>query len=421
MEDFKPAPGLETALHARLQKRLKNSTLRRLTTAPTGSIDFSSNDFLSLSTSPLLRETFLSELAAHPTFPLGSGGSRLLDGNSPYALALESTIATFHRAPAALLFNSGFDANAGVFACVPQPGDVIVHDALIHASVHDGMRLSRASKTLPFAHNDVDDLERILTSLLASHPGLASGQTNGFIALESVYSMDGDIAPLAAITTLTSTLFPHRNAHIILDEAHGTGVLGPQGRGLVCALGLENRIFARLHTFGKALAAGGAAVLCSPLVREYLVNYARPLIYTTFMPFPSLAGVRAAYGLLESGATKPLVKHLTALTAYMHALLLGLLGRYKQYPNLARTLSVAADPPPSPIFSLQTEHPRSLAAWCQEGGFVVRAVVPPTVPTRRVRVCLHAGNSREEVEALVASIEEWVKGRLEGESGRAKL
>src|ERR1700744_1630956 len=179
----RPAPStrLEEQLLAKLESRKSNSTFRQLVAAPIGSIDFSSNDFLSLSTSPQLRAAFLAELARHPSFPLGSGGSRLLDGNSDYADCLEREVARFHNASAGLLWTSGFDANSGLFACVPQPGDVILYDELIHASVHDGMKLSRAAKKLPFKHNCVDNLSKMLESLLQEFPGLSSGSANVFV------------------------------------------------------------------------------------------------------------------------------------------------------------------------------------------------------------------------------------------------
>jgi 7-keto-8-aminopelargonate synthetase-like enzyme len=256
-----PSTNLERQLLAKLESRKSNSIFRQLVAAPKGSIDFSSNDFLSLSTSPQLRTAFLAELARHQNFPLGSGGSRLLDGNSDYADRLEREVARFHNASAGLLWTSGFDANSGLFACIPQPGDVILHDELIHASVHDGMRLSRAGKKIPFKHNCVDDLARILEALLLEYPALSSGSANIFVAVESVYSMDGDIAPLQEIQKAVSARLPRGNGHIIIDEAHGTGVLGPSGAGLVCELGLEDKIFARLHTFGKSLACTGGKLI----------------------------------------------------------------------------------------------------------------------------------------------------------------
>jgi 8-amino-7-oxononanoate synthase len=179
-----------------------------------------------------------------------------------------------------------------------------------------------------------------------------------------------------------------------------------------------------------SLPAATAIVLCTPLVRSYLINYARPLIYTTFMPFPSLAAIKASYSLLQSGATEPvspslfgaelsahlsqLVDHLSLITRHLHTQLLRILSRNYQQTNtnMEEILHIDAACPTSPIFALLTQHPRSLAQHCQDAGFVVRAVVPPTVPTRRVRVCLHAGNTIDEVNSLVRRIESWVRDQL---------
>lgn len=251
-----PSP-LHDTMRALLEQRSSRSVLRSLRPAPSSSIDFSSNDFLSLSTSPSFRSAYLAELTSHPEFRIGSGGSRLLDGNSLYAEQLERDVAAFHGAESALLFNSGFDANAGFFSCVPQPGDVIFHDEQIHASVHEGMRLSRARSRVSFAHNSVEDLRTKLKHCLERDALLRDGRRNVFIAVEALYSMDGDLAPIRDIVDLVEKLLPGGNGHVVVDEAHSNGVYGFQGRGIVCSLGLESRIFARLHTFGKGLGCNG--------------------------------------------------------------------------------------------------------------------------------------------------------------------
>jgi 8-amino-7-oxononanoate synthase len=247
---------LQAKFEQLLQRRRKESKLRNLKASPIGSVDFSSNDFLSLSTSATLRAQFLQELA-EATPQLGSTGARLLDGNSTYSEALEQDIATFHNGPTGLLANSGFDANVGIFSCLPQPGDIVLYDELIHASVHDGMRLSRAGKTLPFAHNSVSNLREVLAACITGDELLAGGRRSVFVAVETVYSMEGDLAPLREILDVMEELCPRRNAHMIVDEAHATGLYGHHGKGRVCELGLESRIFVRLHTFGKALACNG--------------------------------------------------------------------------------------------------------------------------------------------------------------------
>lgn len=241
----------------RLDRRDAQSSRRKLSVAPEDSVDFSSNDFLSLSSSPALRAAYLAELEEVKHLPLGSGGSRLLDGNSTYMQCLEIDIAAFHKAPAGLLFNSGFDANSGLFACVPKPGDLILYDECIHASVHEGMRLCRASACLPFAHNSVQDLQGKLQDIISRDGSLLFDTKNVFVAVETVYSMDGDIAPIIEILDTLNRLLPNDNGHLIVDEAHSTGVYGPLGRGIVCQLGVEDKVFARLHTFGKALSSGG--------------------------------------------------------------------------------------------------------------------------------------------------------------------
>lgn len=252
MEESGPRP-LEAQICLLLDRRKQQSKLRSLKASPIDSVDFSSNDFLSLSTSPILKTLFLNELKKIPQ--LGSTGSRLLDGNSLYAERLEQEIAAFHNGRAGLLVNSGFDANVGIFSSLPQPGDIVVYDELIHASVHDGIKASRAGRTVSFAHNSTLDLQRVLEEIVLKPS--AESSRNVFITVESVYSMDGDLAPLAEIVELVEALFPRRNAYMIVDEAHATGIYGDKGSGRVCELGLEEKVFIRLHTFGKALASSG--------------------------------------------------------------------------------------------------------------------------------------------------------------------
>lgn len=416
---------LDAALQTALDKRRQNATLRSMTTNYPTSTDFSSNDFLSLAPSSDLRTAFLNELSQNPSFTLGSGGSRLLDGNSTYAERLEQDIASFHNAPSALLCNSGFDANAGIFSVLPQPGDIIIYDEYIHASVHDGMRVSRAARRLPFAHNSVSSLERVLHDCLSSDPSIHRGEKSVFIALEAIYSMDGDIAPLAAIVSLTKTILPNGNGHIVLDEAHATGILGPNGRGLACSLGLEADIAVRLHTFGKAMACNGAVILCSPLMRAYLINYARTLIYTTFMSFPALAAIRAAYSLLMAGKTDILAARLQRNISSLYEQLLDLQhslpapavpeARSSGQQTIRPLIQVPSACPLSPIFSVESLAPKSLAQYCQAQGLIVRPIMPPTVPvgSERIRVCLHAGNTDEDIARLVGAVRTWCQLQLQ--------
>jgi 8-amino-7-oxononanoate synthase len=213
---------LDQQMEATLMKRRAIAKLRRLVVNPTDSIDFSSNDFLGLASSTTMRADYLAELQSMPQI-LGSTGSRLLDGNSGYVQNLEQRIADFHGAPSALIFNSGFDANAGLFSTVPQVGDVILYDELVHASVHEGMKISRAKHRIPFAHSDVDDLKRCLEKALND----TQGKKNVFVAVETVYSMDGDVAPLVEIMQLLRSYWPNgENGFLIVDEVNDLNVLG---------------------------------------------------------------------------------------------------------------------------------------------------------------------------------------------------
>lgn len=204
---------LEKQLAETLIKRRQISKMRRLVINPTNAIDFSSNDFLGLSHSINFRNRYLAELNTMTTI-LGSTGSRLLDGNSTYCEQLEHRIATFHHGETALIFNSGFDANVGIFSTLPQRGDVILYDELIHASVHEGMRMSRCAKLIAFLHSDLQDFERILVSVMNEFPG-----KNIFVAVETVYSMDGDVAPLKEMVGILRKYWPQReNGYVIVDE-----------------------------------------------------------------------------------------------------------------------------------------------------------------------------------------------------------
>lgn len=282
-------------------------------------------------------------------------------------------------------------------------------DELIHASVHDGMRQSRAGQCTAFAHNDVGALRRILERIKLDNAGIREGHSNVFVAIEAVYSMDGDVAPLADIVDALDRVLDRGNGHLILDEAHAVGVFGPNGRGLAVQLGLQDRISLRLHTFGKALACSGAVILCSPTIRQYLINYARPCIYSTFMPFPLLTAIRVSHDYLEDGHCSVLVQRLQQLGEILRTGLLEVANSIsKPSSHLFRVPEV---PSPSAISYVMSSRSLELAEHCRSRGFWVRAILPPTVPsgTDRVRICLHGGNTKEEVQGLIAAIRVWVK------------
>ncbi|KAK5082688.1 hypothetical protein LTR05_006568 [Lithohypha guttulata] len=398
-----PRNSLEQSLAATLERRRRSSKLRTLKSSSPDAIDFSSNDFLSLSTTQEFRKDYLKELESH-ALPVGSTGSRLLDGNSQYAEDLERRIADFHRAETALLVGSGFDANVSIFTCLPQPGDIVVYDELIHASVHDGMKVSRAVSFLPFKHNCLVDFRSRLSSCRSGILG-----KNIFVAVETVYSMDGDLAPLVEMLAIMKELFPQGNCHLIVDEAHSTGIYGPKGKGRVSELGLEGDVLVRLHTFGKGLACNGAVILSSHVIRSYLINYARPIIFTTFMSYPMLVAVKVAYDWLSDGKTESLSMRLFHLIRYMYS---GLKRLEPLTQNLEPgSMLLPGRCPESAIFALMMREPRELAGFCQANGFIVRPVVHPTVPqgTERVRICLHAGNTEAEIDAFVDKVQTWLK------------
>ncbi|KAG0246452.1 aminotransferase [Mortierella sp. GBAus27b] len=400
---------IEHQLKAQLESRKARSLLRGLVVIPETSADFSSNDFLGLARSPALNSRFLQELASFPKHapPLGSTGSRLLDGNSRYAEDLEDMIAHFHHTEAALIFNSGFDANVGFFSSVPQPGDVILYDEYIHASVHDGMKVTRAGVKKAFLHNDLEHLAELLNTVRREdQERIAAAATTGarsqpkerniFVAVESVYSMDGDAAPLREIVDLLEPF----GAYLIVDEAHATGVYGLHGRGLVNELGLESRVFARLHTFSKALASNGAALVGPKILKEYLINYARPLIYSTFTSFNNLASIKSAYQMLISGETVELVEKVRGLVDY-----------FRSSINVPESMLLPSSSPIQGIVMDGNAKVNALSQRLIKAGLNVKPIRFPTVPKgkERVRICLHSHNTQDQVERLIQIVHDWIK------------
>jgi len=363
----------EKALSEALHKREEQGALRKLSLVNKG-VDFCSNDYLGFARSEALHKMILKE-EAKAGIHNGSGGSRLLTGNSVAVEKLEELVAHMHKVPAALLFNSGYDANIGLFSSVPGKDDTIIYDELVHASIHDGIRLSRA-QSFPFRHNDLTHLrERINTA-----------KGNVFATIESIYSMDGDIAPLKEIADLCSSL----NANLIVDEAHATGVFN---MGLVQQSHLEDKVFARIHTFGKALGCHGAIVAGSKTLKEYLINYARSFIYTTALPMHSIISIECAYRLLEQ--SKGTVKKLHEIIQYF---------RQKAY-NQKNTKGKWIDSSSS-IQSLVVPgntNVKKLALAIQQYDMDVRPIMSPTVPRgkERIRICLHSYNTTKEIDKLL--------------------
>ena len=379
---------LELALQELVERRRDKGLLRKLTVNQ--GIDFCSNDYLGFSKSKELTEQIEAEVARlsqDGCSVIGSTGSRLLSGNSAYSESLEGELARFHGAEAALIFNSGFDLNMGLFASVPQPGDVVFYDELIHQSVREGLKLSRGSSR-QFRHNDVEALREAIAQCLAEHRQKAP---NIIVAVESVYSMDGHLAPLRDFCEVVNSC----GGSLIVDEAHGTGVYGAEGRGLVSELGLESEVFCRIHTFGKALGTHGAAVVGPAVLREYLINYAWSLVYSTSLPLHSLAAIRCAYAFLskEAEARQEILRKLI-----------------KTFQSrLARLPAEMVLDSPSPIQGIIV--PGNVecvqVATILRQRFDVLPIRSPTVPAgkERLRIVLHAHNTEEEVNALMDAVE----------------
>ena len=346
--------------------------LRRL--APRAGVDFASNDYLGLAHSPRLKRAV--EEALGRGAPVGSGGSRLLRGNDPEHEALEAEAAAFFGSESALFFANGYGANSALLATLPQRGDLIVYDALIHASAHEGLRLTRAEAAVA-AHNDVDAFADAIGGWRAR-----GGKGRAWIAAESLYSMDGDCAPVAELLALAERY----EAILLLDEAHATGVFGESGRGLADGLdGRDNLIV--LRTCGKALGCEGALVSGPQVVRDHLVNRGRGFIFST-APSPLMAAaVREALRIVADeperrAALFALVRHAEDTLAPLGIAATGTQILPLVIGDDARTMDVAAA--------------------LQAAGFDVRGIRPPTVPagTSRLRISLTLNASAEDIDAL---------------------
>ncbi|MEI6945910.1 8-amino-7-oxononanoate synthase [Paraflavisolibacter sp. H34] len=357
-------------LQEALDARRETGLLRRLA-CHEGLVDFCSNDYLGLA-----QERY--EAAPGETGWAGATGSRLVSGNSATAEETERFLAAYHGAEAALIFNTGYMANVGLFSCIADRHATFVYDEQIHASIIDGMRLSGA-KRHKFAHNDTADLERRLQA--------ATGRV--FVVVESLYSMDGDRAPLVEMAALCQTFA----AALVVDEAHATGLYGQGGRGLVHQYGLEGQVWARIHTFGKAMGLHGAAVLGSSLLRSFLVNHARSFIYTTAPPPSLYAHIRQAYDRLPAAGVDRLFARIS---------------QFQKVATALEPLGIRVLANPSPIQAILVpgnEAAAAFAAHLRAEGFFVKAILSPTVAggTERVRICLHAFNTAAQVDHLLTA------------------
>jgi 8-amino-7-oxononanoate synthase len=346
--------------------------------SPRAGIDFASNDYLGLAGDPRLR-TAVAE-AIERGVSIGSGGSRLLRGNDPEIEALEAEAAAMFGSEAALFFSTGFAANLALLATLPQPGDLIVRDALVHASTHDGLKLARAS-SVAAGHNDAQAVEDAIATWRRE-----GGTGTPWIAVESLYSMDGDFAPIAELAAIAE----RHDAMLLIDEAHATGVWGEGGRGVAASLeGRPNVV--TLHTCGKALGCEGALVTGSRLYIDFLVNRARPFIFST-APSPLMAAaVRAALRIVAEEPARR--ERLVALIAHAERVLAPL--------GVTSTGSQIL-----PLIIGDDAATMARAGALQARGFDVRGIRPPTVApgTARLRISLTLNAASADVDALAEAL-----------------
>ncbi len=376
---------LPKKLQKKLEERAANNSLRTLGSTNT-LIDFSSNDYLGFSKNKAIFERATEILKTEKLEINGATGSRLLTGNHKYYELAEQQIAQFHNTESALLLNSGYDANLGFFSSVPQRGDVILYDELCHASIRDGLKMSDA-KAYKFKHNDLDDLKR---KCQVERSRNFSQNSEIYIVTESIFSMDGDQPDLKALTSLSKEL----SCHLIIDEAHAFGVFGAKGAGMVQALGLENKVFARLITFGKALGCHGAAILGSAALQQYLINFARSFIYTTALPPHGVATICSAYEkLLKISEREQLHKNIAILKIEISNCKLQ---SYFIESNSAIHSCIIPG----------NERVKKVSEALKKDGFNVKPILSPTVPKgkERLRICVHSFNTEDEIKGLINSI-----------------
>ncbi len=345
-------------------------------------VDFCSNDYLGLSQNPELAENIAQDLRRWAekgkALAHGATGSRLISGHSPIFDEFEKACAEMHRAEAALLFASGYDANVGLITALAGEGQVVFCDQLLHASLIDGLRLCKAEKRI-FKHNDLEDLIQLMEQYPKESPK--------WIVVESIYSMDGDVAPLEELVKLKDKY----QVELIVDEAHSGGLYGPEGSGLCVELGLEKEIFARIITFGKAWGNAGAVVLGSQILRDFLINFARPFIYST-APSPvhvhSLLSTMAFIKKQDAPREK-----LKENIEFFQSLCSG--DAWGKSQTAIQTFFVSGN-----------QALRAAAKKAQSAGFAVKPIVYPTVAKgqERIRITLNALSKQEDMQALIHTL-----------------
>ncbi|KAM0326566.1 hypothetical protein ACHAQA_006435 [Verticillium albo-atrum] len=382
-------------------------------------VDWASSDFLSLNRTGRIREAYLKEMAKHGNdWDLSAAGSRLQYGNYNYLIEVEKEVAEFFGSETAFIGHSGFLCNVGIIGAVALPGDCYLYDELVHASTHEGMKLSRASHKVSFAHNDIHSLRTALKVLRDNHPEFKAGTKSILILVESIYSMNGDICPLKEFVEAAKEIFPLGNAQFVIDEAHCVGVLGPNGRGLVSMLGLEKEIAIRVHM---------CLILCNKTIRAVIMNQMRFAVYSGAPSFPMVASIRAGIHLLSSGATtteqqniQDIVSYffekLTTNPDYQRAKAAGLLScplseGWEQNPYHTHIVPIWTKP----------RHEQYLFFHMMSENMNAYSFAYPVVPKgkSRVRMVFHAHNTKADVDKTVSTIADWVREMLDIEQGES--
>jgi 8-amino-7-oxononanoate synthase len=365
------------ALQNKIDQRTTDNSLR--VPGNIGSdVDFSSNDYLGLAASAELFEATHNFLKSKNITQNGATGSRLLTGNYTLYDEVEDFLATLHEAESALVFNSGYDANMGFFSSVPQKGDIVLYDEYIHASIRDGLRLSGAT-VYKFAHNDKEALFKMVERYRHKAQEL-------YIVTESVFSMDGDTPNLAEYVYTAQRY----RCRLVVDEAHAVGIFGEKGEGLLQAYGLQDEVFARIVTFGKAMGCHGAAVLGAAELKTYLTNFARSFIYTTGLPPHSLGAIQSSYNHISQ---------YPELLVDLHNTIMHFKGETERC-HLPFILSFSAI---HCIVIPGNEKVKKIAKVLQRAGYAVKPILSPTVPAgqERLRICLHVFNTRRQISAMM--------------------
>ncbi|QOZ24202.1 8-amino-7-oxononanoate synthase [Bradyrhizobium sp. CCBAU 51753] len=371
---------------AALEALKEDDRLRGL--KPRTGTDFASNDYLALASAPRMKKALFTALDAGT--PIGAGGSRLLRGNCEEHEALEADAARFFRAETALFFGGGYIANFAVLTTLPQQGDLLVLDSLVHASIHEGARAGRAEFRIS-THNDPQSIEDTIGDWRAK-----GGKGRVWIVVESLYSMDGDFAPLKDLVAIAERY----EAFLVVDEAHATGVYGEQGRGLTAPYdGRENLLV--VHTCGKALGAAGALVTASGILRDFLVNRCRPFIFST-APSPLMAvAVREAILILQEEPERQ--RRLIDLIDFAH----------RQLVVCGRASSSKSQIIPYVVGD--NARAMRLASALQARGFDIRGIRPPTVPvgTARLRISLTLNVGQDDVSDMIDALVEETWGDVQ--------